>query len=140
MATQGVRNEVVERCLRGLLEHEGYRLNHPLENGAHGADIEARGHDGTWHIEVIGYKRRGFQRSWDFNTAFFGAVARLDEGAVHCVMALPHKFRRGLPTRARLHHMAWHRIGEAFPELEIWLVDTENGRYKRTSWKEWLRE
>ena len=138
MATPGVRNEVVEKCLRGLLELEGYRLNPPLNSGAHGADILARGHDGTWHIEVIGYKKKGFQRSWDFNTAFVGAVARLDQEAEHCVMGLPHEFGAGLSARASQRRVAWHRIADAFPELEIWLVDTENEGYTRTSWKEWL--
>lgn len=44
--------------------------------------------------------------------------------------------RRG----ARQHRVAWTRIAQAFPELEIWLVDVEALDYQRTSWMEWLRQ
>ena len=139
MATQGVSNVKVETCLRKLLKRDGYEINPRRKNGENGADIIADRHGGTWHIEVIGYKKKGFQRSWDFNTAFFGAVSRLDEGAKHCVIALARQAESGLPTRAKRREEAWKRISQVFPELEIWLVDTENERYEPTMWGDWLR-
>jgi len=134
-----VTNDEVEQRLRNALQGEGYQLNSPRKRGEHGADIIACGSVGTWYIEVIGYKRRGFQRSWDFNTAFFGAVSRLNDRAEHCVIAMAKEAKLGLPVRAQQHRVAWERIAKAFPELEIWLVDTSNGGYERTSWGEWLR-
>jgi hypothetical protein len=46
--------------------------------------------------------------------------------------------REFLPIRAKIYKIAWKRIAEAFPELELWLVDTENKRYERTPWSYWL--
>ncbi len=39
---------------------------------------------------------------------------------------------------AKIYKIAWKRIAEAFPELEIWLVDAKNKRYERTPWGYWL--
>ncbi|MCH8907529.1 MAG: hypothetical protein IH840_10605 [Candidatus Heimdallarchaeota archaeon] len=90
------------------------------------------------HIEVIGYKKTGPARAKDFYEIFFRAVSRLNNGAQNCVIALPKQFGVGLPARAGQHRVAWERIGEAFPELEIWLVDVDKGSYKKTSWVYWL--
>jgi hypothetical protein len=34
--------------------------------------------------------------------------------------------------------VAWQRIGDAFPELEIWLVDAVTGYYRVEKWNHWL--
>ncbi len=93
----------------------------------------------TFHIEVIGYKSSGPARARDFYEVFFRAVSRLNDGAKHCVIALPKQAERGLPQRAKQHKIAWKRIGDAFPELEIWLIDVEKKTYKKTRWKSWLK-
>jgi len=134
-----IKNKDAEACLRELLEVQGYKLNVPRTHGETGVDILVTKDDEEWHIEVIGYKSSGPARAKDFYEAFFRAVSRLNDDATHCVIALPIRARVGLPARARQHRVAWTRISEAFPELEIWLVDVENRDYQRTSWIEWLR-
>lgn len=132
-----VTNEETEACLRDLLDAEGYSLNPPRSYGETGVDILATKDKEQWHIEVIGYKRSPGARAKDFYEAFFRAVSRLNDGASHCVIALPEQARIGLPARAGQHRVAWRRIGDAFPELKIWLVDVENRGYQQTSWTEW---
>jgi len=134
-----VKNEDAEACLRELLEAQGYELNFPRAHGETGVDILATKDNEEWHIEAIGYKSSGPARAKDFYEAFFRTVSRLNDGATHCVIALPEQARVGLPARARQHRIAWTRIAQAFPELEIWLVDVENRVYQRTSWIDWLR-
>lgn len=133
-----VKNEDAEACLRELLEAQGYKLNIPRAYGETGVDILATKDNEEWHIEVIGYKSSGPARAKDFYGAFFRAVSRLNDDATHCVIALPQQARAGLPARARQHRVAWTRIAQAFPELEIWLLDVENRDYQRTSWIEWV--
>jgi hypothetical protein len=62
----------------------------------------------------------------------------LNDGATRCVLALSNKAETGLPQRAKQHRIAWLRIAEAFPELEIWLVDTKRNTYRRTPWRVWV--
>ena len=40
-------------------------------------------------------------RAKDFYESFFRAVSRLHHGATHCVIALPARFGKGLPQRAK---------------------------------------
>ena len=91
----------------------------------------------TLHIEAIGYKKAGPSRAKDFYEAFFRIVSRLNDGATQCVIALSHRAETGLPARAKQHRVAWLRIADAFPELEIWFVDTDKGGYRRMTWREW---
>lgn len=132
-----ITNLETEHCLRMILTGEGYRLSKAREPGETGVDIVAELKEQALHIEVIGYKSSGPARAKDFYEAFFRAVSRLDDGATHCVVAISHLAGRGLPARARQHGTAWRRIGEAFPELEIWLVDLESERYDRYKWNDW---
>ena len=107
--------------------------------GETGADIIARQDDTEIHIEVIGYKKQGPMRGKDFFEEFFRAVSRLNNPNVTtCVMAMPKEFGLGLRTRANNHRVAWERIGDAFPELEIWLVDVANNEVERLLWREAL--
>lgn len=135
---KAVPNSRVEDCLRKLLEAEGYKLSPRKLQGETGVDILATKADEQWHIEVIGYKATGPARAKDFYESFFRAVSRLNDGARHCVIAQAEQARVGLPARAKQHHVAWSRIAQAFPELEIWLVDTEACKYGRTRWGDWL--
>lgn len=133
-----VRNEDTERCLRELLREEGYMLSPLREHGETGVDILAKKDGETLHIEVIGYKASGPARAKDFYEGFFRTISRIKDGAQRCVLAMPAQGERGLPQRADQYGEAWIRIGDAFPELAIWLVDTESKSYRRTTWKHWL--
>ena len=135
-----VSNSDVEDCLRQLLNSDGYSLSPERSHGQTGVDIVASRGPETYHIEVIGYKKVGPERAKDFYEGFFRAVSRLDDGATHCVLALSHPAEIGLPTRAKQHRVAWIRIAEAFPELEVWLVDTEKQDYRSTTWLTWVEK
>ncbi len=136
-----VSNAQVEQCLREILESDGYRLSSLRAHGETGVDIVAVSRDGErLHIETVGYKAKGPTRAKDFFEGFFRAVSRLNDGARHCVLALSHRSAVGLPARAKQHKIAWRRIADAFPELEIWLVDTDKRTYRRTTWREWAAD
>jgi len=120
-----VSNSEVEACLREILIREGFSLNLKRSHGQTGLDIIAKRGDETYHIETVGYKEAGPTRAKDFYEASFRIVSRLNDGAKHCALALSHRVETGLPARARQHRVAWLRLATAFPELEIWLVDTD---------------
>ena len=138
MATKGDNSEV-ERCLRTLLETDGFELTPCRTHGETGVDIIAKKGVKSLHIEVIGYKARGPACAKDFFEAFFRAISRINDGAKTCIIAQPTAAEKGLPKRARQYGEAWRRIGETFPELQIWLIDTENYTYKASEWNDWLR-
>jgi len=132
-----VAAEKVEELIRENLRDEGYELSRERLYGQNGTDIIAtRGHQ-CLHIEAIAFKESPPARAKDFYESFFRAVSRLHHGATHCVIALPARFGKGLPQRAKAAGPAWRRIGNAFPELKIWLVDTEERSIKRTDWSDW---
>ena len=124
-----VHNAELGRSLRAMLERDGYVLNRERVHGETGVDIIARKETDETHIEVIGYKSSGPARAKDFYECFFRTVSRIKDGAQRCVMALHCQAECGLPARARQK-----RIGFAFPELEVWLVDPEAATYRPTTW------
>jgi hypothetical protein len=132
-----VSNAEIENCLREILIREAYSLSPQRSHGQAGVDILAMREGERYHIETIGYKASGSARAKDFYEGFFRIVSRLNDGAIHCVLALSHSAATGLPARAKQHRVAWLRIADAFPELEIWLVDTQSRTYKRSTWREW---
>ena len=134
-----VKNQDVEKSLRQNLKEKGFELEIPERKfGETGVDVIASKNSETWHIEVIGYKTSPPARSKDFYEVFFRAMSRLKDGAKHIVIALPERFRNGLPQRVRQYGVGWQRIGSAFPELEVWLVDTENNKVETTKWNDWI--
>lgn len=135
-----VRNDVTENCLRTILSNEEYQLSPMRNHGETGVDIIATKDKSEIHIEVIGYNSRGPTRAKDFFEVFFRLISRLKDGAVRCVIAMPIQAKRGLPIRANHYGIAWERIGKAFPEIEIWLVDTDNHMYRQTKWNDWLNK
>lgn len=136
---QLISNDDVERCLRACLEAEGYKLSSPRKNGETGVDLIAQKGNKKYYIEVIGFKKFPPARSKDFYEVFFRAVSRLKDGAKSIVITLPERFGNGLNRRASQYGEAWKRIGDAFPELEIWLVNCEQPySYKQTTWNKWL--
>jgi len=136
-----VTSRVVETAVRATLESDGYELSKERGRGETGPDIMALKGGDCLHIEAIAYKRSGAARAKDFFEVFFGAVSRLNNGATTCVIALPSLFDRGLKQQAAHAGPAWRRIGDCFPELQIWLGDTDEGRIiKRTNWNSWAAE
>ena len=132
-----VKNSEVERILRDLLKSEGYSLSRQRGYGETGVDIIASKDGEAWHVECIGYKSSGPARAKDFYESFFRVVSRLNDSAKHLVIALAKQAEVGLPARAKQHKIAWERIAVAFPELEIWFVDTDEKSYLRRTWAEW---
>jgi len=135
-----VTSEAVEKALREFLAGDGYSLNKPRSYGETGTDILAKKDNEKIHVEVIGYKSSGPARAKDFFESFFRAISRIKDGARKCVIAVPSQHSVGLPARAKQYGEAWTRIGDAFPELEIWLVDTQARSCTATRWNDWLAE
>jgi hypothetical protein len=129
----------VETVLRAALAREGYEVSKERGYGETGSDITAQKGIENLHIEAIAFKQSPPARAKDFYEVFFRAVSRLQNGATLCVIALPSRFGMGLPQRAKAIGPAWCRIGDSFPELEIWLVDTSDGSIKRSDWNSWGR-
>jgi hypothetical protein len=132
-----VTAEKVEQVIRDNLRSEGYEISTVRLYGQNGTDIIAIKGDKCLHIEAIAFKKSPSGRAKDFYECFFRAVSRLQNNATHCVLALPSRFGLGLPQRARAMGPAWLRIAHAFPELEIWLVNTDEHYTKRTTWGNW---
>ena len=141
MPKNSVANEAVVDVLRSALQKQGYKVSPKRPFGAQGADVVAEKDGETIVAEVIGYKSSGPARRSDFAVAFWVVIGRVDEYPdAKVVIALPSQFERGLPARLDSRRGASERIGKAFPELEIWLVDVENQRYKRIRWAELLSD
>ena len=136
-----ITNTEIEDCLRELLEEEGYEINSKKGLYKLGSDIKATRDSDVFYIEVTGFEELGIERVKDFCQAFFQALSRLNNNDCrHIVIAVSEAMRKILPVRARIYKVAWERITDSFPELEIWLVDTENNKYERTSWGYWLKQ
>ena len=134
-----ITNIETENCLRELLKKEGYKLSNKRGLGKLGSDIKATKNNEDWYIEVIGFDKSSLERVKNFYEAFFQSISRLNnKNCKHCIIAMPESSRKSLPIRAKIYKVAWERIANAFPELEIWLVDIENKKYQRTSWIYWL--
>jgi predicted transport protein len=132
------KGEQVESVLRRLLPQRGYELlNDPRAEGETGADIIARKGDVQVFIQCIGFQKVAPVRSKQFYEVFFRAISRLKDGATECVLALPKRFGRGLNKRANHYGEAWKRIGDAFPEREIWFVDVKENTYEEHKWNDW---
>jgi hypothetical protein len=132
-----IKGEEIESVLRSLLLKEGYRLNERRQLGETGVDIRAEREGRLVAIECIGFQEHPPTRSREFYEVFFRAISRLGEKVEKSIIALPAQFGRGLDSRARQHGTGWKRIGEAFPELEIWLIDTQKGTCLKHPWAYW---
>jgi hypothetical protein len=134
-----VTSKDVESVLRERLVADGYKVSADRGFGETGTDIIATRSSEAIHIETIAFKSSPPAGAKDFYEVFFRAVSRLDHGATKCVLALPARFGMGLHQRCAAIGLAWRRIGDAFPELEIWLVDTADRTYRKTTWNSWIR-
>ncbi|MHC4169070.1 MAG: DUF5655 domain-containing protein [Planctomycetota bacterium] len=132
------KGEQVESVLRKLLPRQGYKLlNDPRKQGETGADIIAQKGRVRVFIECIGFQENPPLRSKQFYEGFFRAISWLKDGATRCALALPARFNRGSKQRAKQYGEAWKRIGNAFPELEIWPVNVKGSTYEEHKWNNW---
>jgi hypothetical protein len=135
-----ITSKDIENCLREFLKKEGFGLSNKIGLGKLGSDIKATKNNENWYIEVIGSEESGLERVKDFYEAFFQVISRLNnKDCKYCIIAMPESSRKSLPIRAKIYKVAWERIANVFPELEIWLVDVEKKKYQRTSWIYWLK-
>ena len=134
-----VSSRQVEEVVRKNLIQQGYETSAQRSFGETGTDIIAKRGKEELHIEAIAFKKSAPARAKDFYEAFFRAVSRIELNATACVIALPSRFGMGLPQRAKAIGQAWVRIGDAFPELAIWLVDTAAGTIEQTKWNQWTK-
>lgn len=133
-----VTSTQVDAVLRSSLQ--GYKLGERNDqNGRTGVDLLAEGSGETVYIETIAFKSSPSARSRDFFEAFFRAISRVNSGAKVVAIAIPNQWGRGLPDRARQYGRSWERIGNAFPELETWLVDVEKNSFSRRKWNDWWK-
>jgi hypothetical protein len=132
-----VRSSEVEAVIRRVLTEEGYVASKERLHGETGADIVAVKGNEKFYIEAISFKSSRPARAKDFYEVAFRAMSRIADNASLCVIALPARFGKGLPKRAKAIGPAWLRIGTAFPELRIWLVDTSNPSIKYSAWNDW---
>jgi len=130
----------VEEVVRDILTREGYKISAKRGFGETGTDIIAQRGSETLCIEAIAFKQSPPARAKDFYEVFFRAVSRLKNDATLCVIALPSRFGLGLSQRAEATGPAWRRIGDSFPELKIWLVDTKKRSIECTDWNSWSRQ
>jgi hypothetical protein len=135
-----VTNFQAEIALRRFLVSASYSLTEPRSHGETGVDLIATKAGQSIHIEIIGYSEKPPKRARDFFEAFFRAVSRLKDGASECVIALPKEYSRGLRQRASHYGIAWKRIGDAFPELSIWLIDCGESTcgVNISKWNSWI--
>jgi Holliday junction resolvase-like predicted endonuclease len=131
-----ITNSNAENSLREILKAEGYSLTPHRTNGENGVDIIAEKQNNKIFIEVIGYKKTGAARSKDFCEVFFRAISRLKDGAEKLVIALPMEFKVGIKQRTDKQEVSWSRIGDAFPELNVWFIDTTNNKLDTYSWNQ----
>jgi len=133
-----VNQKQVEAIVRRKLTAEGYHLNPWRKNGETGADIIARKPGSSIAVECIGFQNNPPSRSKVFYEAFFRAISRLHGEINEVVIALPLRFKDGLPQRAKQHGDGWDKIGKTFPELKFWLVDVKRKEIaEKQPWGYW---
>jgi hypothetical protein len=106
-----------------------------------GPDLKLSINGLTYYFEAIQFNvtNKGKNQS-DFWKAFAQSLSRLNPASPWrktniVVIALPYKFEEGWKSRVDIHGKdVWHRIGDAFPELEIWFVSPSS--IKRYTWNE----
>jgi hypothetical protein len=121
-------NKETTTLIREILSREKFTLSEEQkQNGQTGVDIIATKNGESFYIEVIGYKERPPARSKDFYESIFRSLSRLDQGAKHCIVALPNKFTKGMSQRINNGKEFYKRLFEEFHELEFWFISEDGG-------------
>lgn len=123
-----VEAETVEQVIRNYLDGKGYTLSPPKRRGQTGPDIVANRGKSTLFIEVIGFQKVPPLRSREFYEAFFRVISRDRDNTTNdiLVLGLPKRFKAGMRQRKQQYHVAWEKLGKAFPNLWLWYTDTSN--------------
>lgn len=139
--TTPVSSLATELALRSYLSSLNYTLSPPHSfNGATGPDIVAEKNGVKTIIEVIGYKAYGSARSRDFHEAFFRCISRIKLNADIVALACPIDFNNGIDDRTTVYGESWFRLGNAFPELELWFVFPCGTRLSYAAWNYWAEQ
>ena len=125
----------VERVIRKHFENKGFELSRPRKRGQTGPDIVARHGSSTYFVEAIGFQEHAPTRSQKFYECFFRAISRdRDNQEDILVMGLPIRFKDGMRQRKQQYPTAWEKLGRAFPNLNVWYVDTKQDRIEEYPW------
>jgi hypothetical protein len=125
----------VEHVIRRHFPSESFKLSAPKKLGETGPDIEATSEGSTYFVEVIGFQEHPPIRSREFYECFFRVISRDRNNPEDIlVMALPIRFKNGMRQRVKQYSVAWEKLGQAFPNLEVWYVDTEPGKVEKYPW------
>lgn len=130
-------SEVEAELIKYLIENK-YKISESKTNGQTGEDLIATKGDEILIFEIIGYKKSAPARSKDFYEVFFRAISRIDK-FTNCkiIIALPFQFSVGMKQRQEHYGKSWYKLGETFPELEIWYIDINS--ISRHSWNDPLK-
>ncbi len=133
-----VSTDEVEKIVRAHLIQQGFSLtNVHRKHGETGCDVIAARGRARVFVEVIGFQSVPPIRSREFYECFFRAISRdEDRTGDRLAMALPIRFSEGMRQRKSHYARAWDKIGRAFPNLEIWYVDTKTDTVVERSWKD----
>lgn len=132
-----VQAKAVEQVIRRHLEGKGCSLSPPKGQGQTGADIVARHDKLAYFVEVIGFQVTPPIRSREFYEAFFRVISRYrDNSDDVLVLALPRRFKDGMRQRKQQYGVAWKKLGEAFPNLMIWYIDTDKSTVEEYFWSD----
>lgn len=125
----------VERVIRKYLKESGYSLSSPRNYGQTGADIIAKFGESTCFVEIIGFQSHAPIRSREFYEAFFRVISRdRNNPQDSLVLALPKRFKDGMRQRKQHYSVAWNKMGEAFPNLKLWYVNTDEDTVEEYQW------
>ncbi len=125
----------VEQVIRKYLEGDGCNMSSSRKWGETGADIIATRGKSTWYVEVIGFHSNKSIRSRKFYEAFFRVVSRdRDNPNDMLIIGLPVRFKDGMRRRRNQYPVAWDKLGEAFPNLQVWYADTERKTVEKYPW------
>jgi hypothetical protein len=125
----------VEWVVRKHLRENGYTLSSPRSYGETGADITAKDDKSTCFVEIIGFQSHPPTRSREFYEAFFRVISRDENNPSDVlILALPKRFKDGMRQRKQQYKVAWGKIGNAFPNLKVWYVDTSGNMVEEYSW------
>ncbi len=131
MLMAGIKQENVVKIIRDFFGENNCRLPPKSAADNRGPDLILETNGLTYYIEAIAFNEKKGKNQSDFWKAYAQAISRLNRESNwgkpdKIVIAHPEEFKRGWKSRVEIHGKdVWCRIGNAFPELEIWFVKTD---------------
>lgn len=131
-----IKSEEVEKVIRKYLKSKKYIVSTPKSHGETGVDIEATKGNRKLFIESIGYNSNPQIKSREFFESFFRIISRDENKKTHkIILALPIRFKNGMQQRKAQYGIAWDKLADIFPNLDIWYVDISNEKIEKFSWR-----